>query len=230
MGIKTNWEIKEMPAWKPESWLPYGDDQLIISSNRILASYQEMPKSGIGCRYILDLGTGRLLWKSKAAPIANAVALNNGFFLMGIQGYGAFETHLFDENKDEIMIWNSHGIDFVTDEGNIMSIQMSNDLSVPQHIVKLHSNGEITSHSEQLPGYHTSKPLLFSDRRVFFWRGDHLWLWKPNDGLKVETKIGLGEGSYATSHRFPKDKFALNIRHSYGNRLSERIWAVFDDS
>lgn len=209
MGGETGWKQREMPAWTPENWLPFGDDQLLISDDRVLASFQEMPRSGIGCRYVLCAKTGQLLWKSNASPIANAFALSYRRFLMGVQGYGAFETYLYEDGVDEMVTWRSHGHDFVTKHGTIMSIQMSNDSSVPQHVVELCLNGSVVVQSKRLPGYYTSKPVQLLDGSVYFWRGDHVWSWNQMEGLRGEIKIGLGDGAYASTHKFTEQKICI---------------------
>ena len=108
-GVATNWKIRPIPPRTPDSWLPHGDDPLIVSGNRLLATFKEWSRSGIGCRYVLDIETGSLLWQSEPLPVQNVAAGGSGKFLMGAQGYGAFETALYQDKVDSMPHWKSHG-------------------------------------------------------------------------------------------------------------------------
>ena len=228
MGVDTNWEIRETPPWNPSTWLPCGEDQLLVSGNRILASFQEMPRTGIGCRYVLDAGTGELVWKSKSAPIANACALGDGRFLMGNQGYGAFQSALYEDGVLEMQSWPSHGHTVVV-AGDYISVQMSNDLSVPQHVVRLEANGDVSRMSQRLPGYYTSKPVLLRDGNLYFWRGGEVWAWSCGDGLRSIYRIDLDDGAHASSMRLSDNRVAFNIRPSYTKKeRHRRVFAILE--
>ena len=229
INAETGGVSREIPAWNPRTWLPYTNQHRPICSDGLtLLSYSEMPRSGIGCHYVVDARSGELVWKGKAGPISETTGISGGKFLLGLQGYGAFETHLYADGDGESTQWPSHGICFVSESGRLMSVQLSNDLSVHQHVVELHENGRVFEHSERLPGYYTSNIVQTGDGTAYFWRADQLWAWSEVDGLSSILKIGLGDGSYGSLHQISDKKIALNIRHGYGERLHERIWAIVE--
>jgi hypothetical protein len=228
MGVATNWQTEESPPWKPSTWLPCGDDQLLVSGDRVLASFQEMPRSGIGCRYVLDVDTGDLVWMSESSPIANACSIGDGKFLMGDQGYGAFKTTLYEDEVSDLRSWPSHGHDVVIG-GDLLSVQMSNDLSVPQHVVCLGDGGAVHRRSDRLPGYYTSKPVTMSDGNLYFWRAGQLWTWNQEDGLNSGAELGPDEGAYASSLQFTDSRVAFNVCPGYAKEdAHRRVFAILE--
>lgn len=228
MGVVTGWEVQQMPPWHPRSWLPFGSDQLLVSGSRLLASFQEMPRSGIGCRYVLDTESGHLIWKSQATPIAEALALDNGRFLIGDQGYGAFETHHYEDNAEPLRKWDSHGHYTALSDGRLICIEMSNNLSVPQHVVEFMADGTVRQLTQPLEGYYTSKPILSDDENLYFWRADRLWKWSDERGLQSLSSLGFGDGSFASSLFFSTGRFGLDVHGPYRASGNHRIFAVFE--
>jgi hypothetical protein len=84
-----------MPAWEPRDFTPERDEGLLVSGDRVPATYLEVA-SGLGVGYCLDLGSGDLLWETPPRPIGARAVAGPGRFLVGAQGYGAFETCLYD--------------------------------------------------------------------------------------------------------------------------------------
>jgi outer membrane protein assembly factor BamB len=227
IGVATNWEVRPIPPWSPERWLPYGDDQLLQSGKRILASFKEMPRSGIGCRYVLDLQNGALLWTSRPAPIANALPLGDSKFLMGAQGYGAFETHLYEEDRIHLQRWDSHGHYVAMPDGPICCIELDNAMPKPQFIVQLLPDGAVERRSERLEGYYTSKPILAADGRIYFWRAGRVWRWSPVSRLEEVAALGSPDGSYASSLAFCEHRFAFNVRDLDWSS-NRRVFSILD--
>ncbi|WP_437954327.1 hypothetical protein WME76_22275 [Sorangium sp. So ce119] len=68
-----------------------------------------MPNTGMGCAYGLDLESGRLIWQTPCAPTTTVAIAAPGRFLIGHQGYGALDTHLYDGEGRQIQRWRTHG-------------------------------------------------------------------------------------------------------------------------
>ncbi|MEM6378205.1 MAG: hypothetical protein AAF705_08325, partial [Bacteroidota bacterium] len=101
----NNWKIEPKKAWPAENWLCLRGNEVIISKSTILVNYHEMPRSGIGKSYLLDLNSGRIKWDSKPAPFESVCCVGDGNFLIGHQGYGAFNTQLVNDNGEVIDSW-----------------------------------------------------------------------------------------------------------------------------
>lgn len=225
MGVATNWEVRESPPWKPSTWLPYGPDQLLSSEDRILASFQEMPRSGIGCRYVLNSTTGELMWKSRPAPISEAAALAGGGFLIGNQGYGAFETHQYEDGKPALTKWESHGYYARLSCGKVISLEMSNDLSVSQHLVEMLPGGTVQRLSDRLPGYYSSRLIITPSDTAYFWRADRIWSWTEDQGLREEASIGFGDSSFASCLPFSPTRFGIRVTGPHSENVTGRMRA-----
>ncbi len=151
--------------------------------------------------------------------------LVGGRFLMGDQGYGAFETTLYEDKVENLVAWPSHG-HVIEMEDRLISIQMSNDLSVPQFLVGLEEGGKVSPLSQRLGGYYTSTPQLMADGNIYFWRADAVWAWNPKDGLRSVFHAGFGEGSFASTLKFDERRLAFNIHRAYGHSHNQRMFVV----
>jgi len=192
-----NFELKPARPWKPNQWnIAYGD--VHISGDRLLAVYAEMPSSGIGIGYGIDLARGRVIYKTVPAPYGNiSCAREPGSFLVGLQGYGAFETRLVDRTGSVRTTWPSHGIALPTDPVRVIEIE--NVTPSKSHIATLLDDGRV-QRGVHLPGYYTSPAIVASDGRAVFWRDGSLMFATP-DGDRVERLLStpLPGDPYSTS-------------------------------
>jgi hypothetical protein len=182
MRREDGFQIRPMRPWEPVEWV-IGLDDLRVSGDMALAHFAEMPRSGIGICYGIELATGRVEFATTPAPYQElAPALEPGTFLLGVQGYGAFETRLVDRSGAVLTTWPSHGIALPGDP--VRLLEMENSTSAQLHLATLRAGGRV-DRGARLPGYYTSRVILAADGSAVFWRDDALVRVTP-DGARVE--------------------------------------------
>ncbi len=177
-GVRTGWETKPKPPWSPRTWEPLcyqGAEPLLLSGNRLLASFFEFPRSGIGCTYGLDAESGELLWVTEPAPTHTLAIAGMGRFFQGLQGYGAFETRLLGPDGIILQRWESHGYPVIDGSENVRSVEMENSLPSRMRFVTLQDDGGV-GNGPLLEGYYTTYPVISHRGVVAFWRNGELVL------------------------------------------------------
>lgn len=230
MSVENDWKLMEKPPWNPENFSTNLTDPVLFSDPYTLITYQDQ-RSGIGIRYVLDFDTGDLIWVSYPGPQGHACALPEGRFIMGSQGYGAYHSQLFDNGSLKTK-WDSHGITFLSDSGRLISIQLTNDMSIPQQLVELEKDGSVIQISEKLPGYHTTDVIQLSDELsdqfFYFWRGGRLWRWNPLWGLTPLNRVGHKRDSYGTLQKIDERRLGLYMTTRLPGKIKPtREWIVF---
>ncbi|MGI8333826.1 hypothetical protein ACRYCC_28080 [Actinomadura scrupuli] len=191
MGADDDWRVKPMPSWRPTDLTPERWAALLVSADRVLATYTDW-SSGIGMGFCLDPATGELVWVTPPHPTGERAIAGPGRFLVGSQGYGAFSTWLYDRDGAVVAEWPSHGAPLVDGAGRIRVLEQDNSNSSTRLLRRLHRDGSMTD-GPYLPGYYTAGPVLSGDGRAAFWRHDTLQLADPD--LRVHTLYeGAGEG------------------------------------
>ena len=175
MSAANNWQPEQMPAWTPRSWNPSKHDEIIISGENVLATFADFPGSGIGMAYCLNIHTGLIKWKTKPAPFESIAGLPGGRFLIGYQGYGAFESELYSSDGEIIDSWESAGKLIVTPNEQLFSIEMANLSNAALHHVELKSGGKIEK-GIRIPGYYIVYPAIDEFSNIVFWRDQKLML------------------------------------------------------
>ncbi|WP_422107858.1 hypothetical protein [Winogradskyella sp.] len=173
MRADNNWKAERKKDWSPENWLCLYNNEIIISDDSILVSYFEMPRSGIGKSYILDSKTGKIKWDSKPAPFESISCIGKGMFLLGHQGYGAFDTELISSEGELIDKWKSVGKTVVSKHKEIGLIEMDNSSASELYHSKLMGNGEVIRGSK-IEGYYIIDPVLDHYGNMIFWRNNEL--------------------------------------------------------
>jgi hypothetical protein len=178
MGVHTAWESKPKRPWRPETWVPVrygGSEPLLLSGDRLLASFFDFPRSGIGCSYGIDPGSGVLLWTTEPAPTHTLAIAGPGRFYQGIQGYGAFETRLLGPDGSILQRWESHGYAVIDEGGRVRSVEIENCLPSRMRFVTWHEDGSVGD-GPSLDEYYTTYPAISRNGVVAFWRNGELVL------------------------------------------------------
>lgn len=184
-----NFTIKPARPWTPVQWNIVGGD-LLISSDRVLATFAEMPRSGIGICYGIDLDMGEIVYQTPPAPYGEiAPGLEPGSFLVGVQGYGAFETWLVDRCGVVCTTWASHGSVLRGDPVRI--VELENVSPSRSHVSTLFPGGRV-HHGAHLPGYYTSPVVVARDGGAVLWR-DNALLYVSPDGERIERLLQTPE-------------------------------------
>ncbi|MBC6461977.1 hypothetical protein [Actinomadura sp. HBU206391] len=191
MSAANDWRAEPMPPWRPADLTPERWAGLLVSADRVLATYTDW-SSGIGMGYCLDLATGALVWVTPPHPTGERAIAGQGGFLVGSQGYGAFSTRLYDRDGAVVIEWPSQGGLLVSSRGRIRVVESDNADTSTRRVRRLHRDGSMTD-GPCLPGYYTSGPVLSGDGRAAFWRDGALQIVDPD--LRVHTVCeGEGEG------------------------------------
>lgn len=226
LSIENGWIPTEKPSWSPENFSAKLNGPVLLSPPFTMITYEDQ-RSGIGIRYVLDLNTGDLIWISAPGPQEEASALPEGRFIIGLQGYGAFNSHLF-KNRSAKTEWASHGVTFLTDSERLISIQLSNDLSAPQYVVELREDGSVRRLSDKLPGYYTTDVIQHRDASFYFWRGGYLWSWSEKGGLTSLNQVGNECDSFGTLQKIDEQRLGLYlVRRPQRQTKTVCEWIVF---
>lgn len=171
------------------SWIPARPKPLLVSGNRVLAGFTDMPSTGVGIAFGLDLGSGTLRWSTLWQPLDEMAALGDGSFLVGAQGYGAFRTTQHDSEGRIVCAWQSHGRMVVQPDGRVRVIELENILPSKSHVAMLLPDGTVERRAP-LPGYYTSELAALSDGTVVFWREGALFEATPEGALRRLAEVG----------------------------------------
>ena len=142
MGRDTGWKPRPADPWMPETWLSTSR-RLTVSGDALLACFSEMPRSGIGFGYVLSLSDGAIRFTTQQGPISEVAALSGGDFLVGYQGYGAFETLHYGRDGRIEGRWATHGHYAVAGD-DIRVIEMENVLPSKMHLARIVDGGTVT--------------------------------------------------------------------------------------
>lgn len=203
MRADENWRPRPLDPWTPTTWFA-ASKKLDISGDAVLASFSEMPRSGIGFGYVLSLGDGALRFITQKGPIHELAPLENGAFLVGYQGYGARETLRYTRDGTVATRWSRHGY-YLVGPKDIRVIELENSLPSTMHITRLEADGSVTK-GAWLDGYYTSVPHVQADGTAIFFRkgtlfavrdlaiDERLVLCAPDD-MTISTAIVAGNES-----------------------------------
>lgn len=204
MSADEGWQIRPVDPWFPDTWFSTSST-LIVSEDAVLACFSDMPRSGIGFGYAVSLADGSLRFTTQMGPIKEAASVGEGEFLVGYQGYGAFETLHYKRDGRVSERWGSHGYYLVGD--GVRVIELENRLPSKMHLVDLLPGGVVRK-GEWLDGYYTSRPLLSADGTAYFFRkgevlaarglsiDERLVLTIPNDSLFATAIVAGKQGFY----------------------------------
>jgi hypothetical protein len=173
MRADNDWKAKRKRDWSPENWLCLSGNEIIVSNNTILVNYFEMPRSGLGKSYILDRNSGELKWSSEPAPFESISCYDVDKYLIGYQGYGAFETKLVDSSGNLLNKWESVGKSIVSANKEISVIEMDNSSASKLYHTKLRNNGEVIK-GLKIEGYYMMYPILDNNGNMVFFRNNEL--------------------------------------------------------
>jgi hypothetical protein len=94
MRADEGWKTRPIDPWIPTSWFSTSRT-LPVSGDAVVVCFAD-PRSGIGFGYVVSLTDGALRYTTQNGPIHEVAPIGEGAFLVGYQGYGAFETLQYD--------------------------------------------------------------------------------------------------------------------------------------
>jgi hypothetical protein len=113
MSADDAWRPRPIDPWTPKTWVA---DSITLSDDALLICFSDKWGSGIGTGYILAENDGELRFLTQQGPIQEVAPLGKGAFLVGFQGYGAFETLRYEREGQMQLRWPTHGYYAVTDD------------------------------------------------------------------------------------------------------------------
>lgn len=194
-SAETGWRSQQKSPWIPGTFLLHKWEPLLVSGDRILASYRE-GKSGLGISYFLDATTGEIINFTKPAPIGHKAISHNGEFLIGVQGYDEFATVRYARAGGEAARWLTHGAMLIDRAGKLFGIEFDNRSAAQPRLRIMGRDGSL-SDGPLLAGYNTTYPALDCNGTAIFWR----------DGKLLTVDAGL------TPHELfrQKSEFSLHV-------------------
>jgi hypothetical protein len=168
MGVRTGWKMQPMRPWLPKSWQPDYHEPLLLAGSRLLVSFVDF-SSGIGFSYGLDAQSGDLLWTTRPGPTGSKAIVAPGQFLIGSQGYGAFDTYLYADDGAIVQQWPSHGYVVLNETGQFRLAEMENVIPSKMHFGILEQDGSVRK-GPHLDDYYTTYPVMTRDGITAFWR------------------------------------------------------------
>jgi hypothetical protein len=182
-SAETGWLSQPKKPWTPGAFRLHYWEPLLISGDRILASYWEA-RSGLGISYFLDTAKGQIINSTKPAPIGHKAILGNGEFLIGTQGYDEFATVRYNRAGNETVRWPTHGAMLTDRTGKLLGIELDNRAAAQPRLRIMERDGTL-SDGPRLTGYHTAYPALDRNGTTVFWRNGRL--------LTVDAEFALRE-------------------------------------
>jgi hypothetical protein len=171
MRADEGWKPRPMDPWVPETWI-VTSSKLAVSGDAVLACFSDMPQSGIGLGYVLSLADGEVRFTTQMGPISEFAPCDGGAFLVGYQGYGAFETLRYGPDGRVQARWPTHGYYVIRDD-DVRVIELENTIPSKMHLVRLLPRGSLAKGAWP-DGYYTSPPFLRGDGTLFFFRKGEL--------------------------------------------------------
>jgi hypothetical protein len=169
MGVDSGWQARPKKPWQPEDWQPtWSGEPLLLSADRLLARYFEL-RSGLGRTFCLDWAAGLILWATEPRPEAGIALAGLDEFLLGVQGYGAFDLYVLDRDGTERRHWASHAAVVVTETGEVRGVEMETCLPSRMHFSVVERDGTVRK-GLHLDGHYTTYPVVNRWGVTAFWR------------------------------------------------------------
>jgi hypothetical protein len=124
--------------WKPEEWVCgyLGSGTIELSGDVLFVHYAEMPRSGVGIGYAVDLADGHVRYTTGTSFHDHVTAMGDGAFLAGCGDM----TVLFDRTGRDVQRWKTTGL-HVVERARIRVLEMSNRMPSKSRIVGLEGDG-----------------------------------------------------------------------------------------
>ncbi len=168
----TGWRSQPKSPWIPGTFRLHGWEPLLVSGDRILATYRE-GKSGLSISYFLDTATGAIISSTRPAPIGRKAISGPGEFLIGRHGYDEFTTIRYTRAGGEAARWPTHAAMLIDRAGKLLGIELDNRAGAQPRQRAMERDGSL-SDGPVLAGVSTTHPALDRDGTAVFWRNGKL--------------------------------------------------------
>lgn len=228
----TGWRSQRRAPWIPHTFKLHHWEPLLVSGDRILASYRE-GKSGLGISYFVDAGTGEIIKSTKPAPIGHKAIVSTGEFLIGVHGYDEFVTTHYTRAGDAANRWPTSGAVLIDRAGNLLEIEFDNRATAQPRLRRMERDGSL-SDGPVLAGRYTGYPALDRDGTAVLWR-DRSLLTIDAEGTVRELLRERKRASFISRILLLEDGIAalgvdgdLLICHTALGPLEDSVWPCGD--
>lgn len=175
------------------------DDCLLVTSN----SEDYHAWGVLGPAMLIDLTKGIIITGLRGS---HGSALSNGRFLLGLEGYGVFNTWLYDSNGSMLQQWRSYGHYVVGDNDFIRVVEQDRRGPTNARVVKLKLDGSIEK-GYKLKTCSASNPISLNNGDIIFENSGALII--VDLDLKEVCKLQLMNVTEENSWRF-HSRLSLN--------------------
>ncbi|MFF4353832.1 hypothetical protein [Streptomyces sp. NPDC001530] len=134
-----------------------------VSGDRVLVttdSLEYTPWGNLGPALLLDLADGRLVAELRGE---RGAARGDGRFVLGLEGYGVFDTWEYDRDGNEIDAWRSYG-HYVVGTG-LRVVEADRNIPTDGRVVRLLPGG-VVERGPRLSDSQPPKPLVLHDGTI----------------------------------------------------------------
>ncbi len=139
----------------------------------------------LGPAFLIDSNNGECVAKLEGQ---SGAALENGDFIIGLEGYGIFTTWRYDRQGEMIQKWDSYGWYIVDKDDDIRVLEQDRLSPTKSRLVRLQSNGEIEK-GPLIKDSQIGQPLVLKDQSLIYI--DCGVLKVVDTGLKIQQEIFL---------------------------------------
>ncbi len=118
------------------------------------------------------LGPAFLINKSDSTLVAelrgeSGAALNDGNFIISLEGYDYFNTWLYDRNGKLFQEWRSYGHYIIGENDDVRVLEKDRQIPTKSRLVRLKLDGRIEK-GPLLNESQVAKPLILEDKSLIF--------------------------------------------------------------
>ncbi len=143
-----------------------------VSADRVLVLTDSLDYHAwgiLGPALLLDLHTGERVASLRGD---RAAALDGGRFLLGLEGYGVFDTRLHDRNGRLVTTWPSYG-HYVVDAGGVRVVECDRGRPAGSAVVRLLPDGSV-ERGHPLRDRQVGVPVVLADGTIVAFDGGAL--------------------------------------------------------
>ncbi|VAW75294.1 hypothetical protein MNBD_GAMMA12-2720 [hydrothermal vent metagenome] len=158
---------QEISIWKQPFKIEGKANEVYISQDRLLLTTFTSDYHAwgfLGPAFLIDLNNGEGIVQIRGE---NGAALGNGSFIIGLEGYGVFNTWQYDRTGEMTQQWNSYGHYIVDEEYNIRVLERDRVSPTKSGLCRLHASGEVEK-GPLLKDSQISQPLVLEDQSVVY--------------------------------------------------------------
>lgn len=202
-------------AWDKPFKIDGRTNEVFVSNDRLLITTltKEYHAWGfLGPAYLVNLKDGSLVTEVRGE---SGAALENGSFILGLEGYDYFNTWLYDKDGSLVQEWRSYGNYIVGKNDDIRVLEKDRRIPTKSRVVRLNLNGQIEK-GPRLSESQISEPLILEDNSLIFIDG----------GVVRIVDYDLNERYQKTLMKIPQEntwRFHSNIQ-STGNLITVNIY------